>query len=86
MKTQEVRARIDPHTKEAAEAVFSKLGVSPSEAVRMFYHQVELKQGFPFEVRVPNAETARSFEDALAGRGLASSQTFEEFSAELDDL
>lgn len=86
MKTQEVRARIDPHTKEAAEAVFSKLGVSPSEAVRMFYHQVELKQGFPFEVRVPNAETVKALKDADAGIGLGPAQTLEEFKAELDAL
>jgi DNA-damage-inducible protein J len=56
-KTDRIEARIDPQLKQAAEAVFSKLGVSPSEAIRLFYKQVKLHQGFPFAVRLPTAET-----------------------------
>jgi addiction module RelB/DinJ family antitoxin len=37
--------------------VFAKLGMSPSEAIRIFYTQVELCQGLPFAVRIPNPET-----------------------------
>lgn len=56
-KTSRIEARIDPALKQAAEAVFAKLGMSPSDAIRIFYKQVELHQGFPFEIRMPNAET-----------------------------
>jgi DNA-damage-inducible protein J len=62
-KTDRIEARIDPELKQAAEAVFAKLGVSPSDAIRMFYKQVELHQGFPFEVRMPNAETLAAMEE-----------------------
>ncbi|MDJ0574821.1 MAG: type II toxin-antitoxin system RelB/DinJ family antitoxin [Xenococcaceae cyanobacterium MO_234.B1] len=62
-KTDRIEARIEPELKQAAEAVFSKLGVSPSDAIRIFYKQVELHQGFPFEVRVPNAETLAAIEE-----------------------
>jgi DNA-damage-inducible protein J len=62
-KTDRIEARIDPDLKQAAEAIFSKLGVSPSDAIRMFYKQVELHQGFPFEVRLPNAETLAAIEE-----------------------
>jgi DNA-damage-inducible protein J len=62
-KTDRIEARIEPELKQAAEAVFSKLGVSPSDAIRIFYKQVELHQGFPFEVRIPNAETMAAIEE-----------------------
>ncbi len=55
--------QFDSELKQAAESVFSKLGVSPSDAIRIFYKQVELHQGFPFEVRIPNAETLAVIEE-----------------------
>ncbi len=69
-KTDQIQVRINPETKAAAEAVFAKLGIKPSEAVRMFYHHVELNQGIPFAVRVPNAETLRAIEDIEENRNL----------------
>ena len=56
-KTGRVEAEIDPALQQAAEAVFAKLGMSPSDAIRIFYQQVELHQGLPFELHIPNAET-----------------------------
>ncbi len=37
-KTDRIEARIESDLKQAAEAVFSKLGVSPSDAIRIFYN------------------------------------------------
>jgi DNA-damage-inducible protein J len=62
-KTDRIEARIEPGLKQAAEAIFSQLGVSPSDAIRMFYKQVELHQGFPFAVRIPNATTLAAIEE-----------------------
>lgn len=86
MKTQEVRARIDPATKSAAENIFYKLGMTPSEAIRLFYYQVSLHDGLPFEVRVPNAMTERALKDTLSGKNLSDAQTLEEFTALLSDV
>lgn len=65
-KTDRIEARIDPALKKAAEAVFAKLGISPSDAIRIFYKQVELHQGFPFELRIPNEETRAAIEEVEA--------------------
>jgi len=62
-KTDRIEARIDPTLKQAAEAVFAKLGMSPSDAIRIFYKQVKLHQGLPFEVRIPNMETIAAMEE-----------------------
>ena len=85
-KTDQIQVRIDPETKAAAEAVFAKLGIKPSEAVRMFYHQVELNQGIPFEVRVPNAETVQAIKDIEEGRDLVRHDSLEAFKQSLQEL
>lgn len=47
------QATIDISLKVAVEKVFESLGLTPSEAIRLFYKQVELHQGLPFEVKIP---------------------------------
>ncbi len=63
-KSGRIEARIDETLKQAAEAVFAQLGLSPSEAIRIFYRQVELHNGFPFDIRVPNEETVEAMKEA----------------------
>lgn len=41
-----------PQLKESAESVFAQLGVSPSSAIQMFYRQVVLQRGLPFDVKL----------------------------------
>jgi addiction module RelB/DinJ family antitoxin len=54
MQTDQINIRIDTNTKIAAEAVFGQLGLSATDAVRMFYRQVAMRQGLPFEARIVN--------------------------------
>jgi len=49
-KSAILRARVDSRRKRAAEAVFTRLGLSAGEAVNLFLAQVELRQGLPFSV------------------------------------
>ncbi|MFH0962606.1 MAG: type II toxin-antitoxin system RelB/DinJ family antitoxin [Planctomycetota bacterium] len=69
-KSAMVRARIEPRLKVKAEKVFRRLGLSSTQAIRLFYRQVELRKGLPFGLGIPNAATARTFEDTDAGRDL----------------
>ena len=49
-KTATIHARIDEQTKEEAMAVFEALGMSAGEAITLFFKQVALKNGIPFEL------------------------------------
>jgi DNA-damage-inducible protein J len=60
MKTTVIHTRIDVDLKIGAENVLKQLGLSSSEAVRMFYRQIELNQGIPFDVKIPNKLTAET--------------------------
>ena len=69
-KTAMVRARVEPDLKDHAESVFHRLGLNATQAITMFYKQVELRDGLPFDVVVPTPTTARTFKDSEAGRDL----------------
>ncbi len=59
-KTEMIRARMEPDLKQEAEAIFSALGISPTEAITLFYKQVTLHNGLPFEVKIPKSLASKS--------------------------
>ena len=59
--------RIDSQVKEDAAYYLSQMGLSTSEAVRLFLHSVVLHKGIPFELKVPNAVTEQALRDVEAG-------------------
>jgi DNA-damage-inducible protein J len=69
-RTETIRARVDPELKSEAEAILKEVGLSSSEAMRLFLHQVVSQRGLPFEVKIPNAETVAAIESIQAGKGL----------------
>ncbi|WDN90307.1 DNA-damage-inducible protein J [Desulfosarcina sp. BuS5] len=69
-KTATIRARIQPELKDKAEYIFRRLGLSTTQAITLFYKQVELRGGLPFEVAIPNKTTRRTFANTDAGRDL----------------
>ena len=69
-KTATVRARIQPKLKKKAENVFRELGLSATQAITLFYRQVELRRGLPFDLAIPTETTRRTLDDTDAGRNL----------------
>ena len=53
-KSELIHIRIEPTVKEKSEDIFNKLGINMSYAVSLFLNQVILKNGFPFNVELPN--------------------------------
>ena len=49
-KTETIRARIEPELKHNAETVLAALGLSVTEALTLFYKQISLQHGLPFDV------------------------------------
>ena len=69
-KTATVRARIEPRLKTDVEKLFSKLGLSTTEAINLFYRQVKLRKGLPFSVVIPNKTTENALKNTDAERNL----------------
>ena len=77
-KTETIRARVEPELKHQAEALLRELGLSATEAITLFYRQVTMHRGLPFEVKIPNAETTEALHQAESGAGLSEYATLEE--------
>lgn len=50
--------RIDAKEKQEVFQIFQELGIKPSQAIKLFLRQVKETRSIPFEVRLPNKETA----------------------------
>ena len=82
-KTANLYARIEPSVKEQAESILAILGIPVSNAINMFYKQIILQGGLPFDVKIPsnkpmdiskmsdeelNSELEKGYLDAKAGK------------------
>ncbi len=77
-KTATIHARIEPGTKKKAEGVLKKLGMSPTEAIRLFYRQICLREGIPFPVVIPNDLTKKTLDKSKNGQGVQDFDSLEE--------
>ncbi len=76
-----IHARIDSSTKEATERILNSLGLTPTEAIRLFYRQIAMRGEFPLELRVPNQVTADALAKADRGEDVESFASLDELCA-----
>ena len=90
-KSANLYARIEPDLKEQAESILAALGIPASNAITMFYRQIIMQRGLPFDVKLPtshivdvsalsdeqmNAELEKGYADIAAGRGKEAKSAF----------
>ena len=83
-KSAMIRVRVEPDLKEEVESVFKRLGMSVSEAISVFYRQVQLQDGMPFDVKIPNRATRKVLRDSKKGKNLIAFENEEEVFKFLD--
>lgn len=65
-----VRSRVDPRIKTKAATIFGHMGLTLSEAIRLFLYQSVAEKRIPFSINVPNATTKAALEAAKRREGL----------------
>jgi DNA-damage-inducible protein J len=65
--------------KQQAEAILQELGIPMPLAYELFYRQIIVYRGLPFELRVPDKTTIEAMEEARAGIGKRYSSVEEMF-------
>lgn len=90
-KSANLYARIEPDVKEKAESILAALGIPASNAINIFYKQIILQRGLPFEVKMPpakpvnintlsetefNEELGKGYADMQAGRTKNAKEAF----------
>ena len=69
-KTAMIRARTEPQLKDEVEKILHVLGLSFTEAINIFFRQIKLGKGIPFDVRIPNKATLEAMRDVNRHHGL----------------
>ncbi len=82
-KTAMITARVDPKLKRETEKVLKKMGLTTSQAITLFFNQINLRQALPFAVAIPNTETAKAIEDTLSGIDLYETESVDALFDEL---
>jgi len=77
-KSAVIHARVEPQTKKKAEGVLRRLGMNPTEAIRLFYRQICLRGGLPFPVLIPNELTKQTLDKSAKGEGVESFESLDE--------
>lgn len=64
-KTNVVSIRINDSLKNNVEKILAQLGLNTSDAINMYFRQIELIGGIPFDVVLPkyNEETLKAMEE-----------------------
>lgn len=90
-KSANLYARIEPDVKEQAECILAALGIPASNAINMFYKQIIMHRGLPFDVKIPtanpvdmsilseeqiNVELEKGYADMKAGRTKGAQEVF----------
>lgn len=98
IKSSNVVARVEPEIKEQAEEILSKLGISVSSGINMFYRQIIMWNGLPFRPSIPtnrpialedmtkeafDAKMARGLAQANAGEGTDADTFFDSLEQEI---
>jgi DNA-damage-inducible protein J len=81
MLTVDVRCRIDPKTKEEASEVIEAMGLTVSDAIRLFLKRVATDGAIPFELRAPNARTIAAIAELEAPKGRAKLKKYKDVAA-----
>ena len=84
-------------SQKQAEHILSELGIPASEAINLFYKQIILQRGLPFEVKLPehpldisrmteeqlDTELEKGYAQMQAGQTIPAKQAFDELRGEL---
>ena len=87
-KSESLYIRVDPAVKANAEEVYSKYGMTVSQAINVFLHQSINVGGLPFDLRpsIPNEATLaamKEVEDMIDGRIPKEAMSVDDFIKEM---
>ena len=98
-KSSSVYTRVEPELKEQVELILSKLGIPMANAVNLFFHQIVLQKGIPFDVKLPqrtpldyytlsqeqfNAEMEKGIASLNMGKTMSAKQVREKMQRQYD--
>lgn len=83
-KSASIHVRLSPALKARVENILGKLGLSTSEAISIYFNQIDMKSGLPFEVKIPNKTIKKAISQARKDVGKKSFSTTQDLMKNLN--
>jgi addiction module RelB/DinJ family antitoxin len=86
-KTATLTIRLDPALKKQTERVLNEMGLTPSQAITLFYKQIKFQRRLPFEIRLPkepNEETLQAMDDLKNRNDVKTFKNVSDLAADLE--
>lgn len=83
-KDSYVKARVNHILKHDVEVILSHLGITMSDAINALFRQIELRNGLPFDMVIPNKITHKTLEDSKKGKGVKRFKSTDDLFKDLD--
>jgi len=61
---------LDTAMKKEAQKIFKQYGMGLSDAFNIFLSQSVMEKGIPFQIKIPNEDTAQVIQDAREGKNM----------------
>lgn len=61
---------LDTNMKKQAQKIFKQYGMGLSDAFNIFLSQSVMEKGIPFQIKIPNEDTAKVIQDAREGKNM----------------
>jgi DNA-damage-inducible protein J len=84
-KTGYISVRIQPDVKAQTDKILQSLGISATEAISMFYNQINMRRGLPFPVEIPNEVSRQAIQDAVNGVDMQTVNSIDELMKAMED-
>ena len=69
-KKSRTNVYLDTVMKKKAQEIFEQYSMGLSDAFNIFLSQVVMEKGIPFQIKIPNDETAQVIKDAREGKNM----------------
>lgn len=84
-KSAYISVRIQPDVKAETDSILQSLGISATEAISMFYNQINMRRGLPFPVEIPNEVSRQAIQDAVNGVNMQTVNSVEELMKAMEE-
>ncbi|MEM6405627.1 MAG: type II toxin-antitoxin system RelB/DinJ family antitoxin [Pseudomonadota bacterium] len=86
IKSESMHTKIAPELKNQGNAILASIGISPDEAITMFYHQIVIHRNLPFDIKTPNKETVEAMQELTEPESRRRLKRFSSFKEMMSDL
>lgn len=80
-----IHCRIDSNLKDNVDIILQNLGLNISEAIRIFFAQIILSNGIPFDIKIPNKTTIAAIEESKDKTKLHKANSIEDLLEKLSE-